>query len=149
MSARQIETTLDIAAPPPRVWADLTDFTKFAEWSRFILGIHGELRTGAKLEVRLDDGSGPMTMRPELLVSAEHEELRWKGKVGANFVFSGEHYFQLTPLPSGGTRLTHGEIFAGFLAPFFWNTLNTRTRKAFGEFNEALRARCESHDRRN
>lgn len=141
--SKQIETTIDISAPLPRVWSELTNFARFPEWSRFILGINGELRQGAKLEVRLDDGSGPMTMRPEVLVSAEHAELRWLGKVGASFVFSGEHYFQLSTLEDGRTRLTHGEIFGGALAPFFWNTLNTRTRKAFGEFNQALRLRSE------
>lgn len=144
MSGRTIETTLDIGAPTSRVWQELTDFARFAEWSKFILGIEGELSPGAQLAVRLDDGGGPMTMRPEVLVSDTQAELRWLGKVGASFVFAGEHYFKLAPLPNGGTRLTHGEIFRGILTPLFWGKLNTRTRRAFGEFNEALRVRAET-----
>lgn len=144
MSRRQIETTVDIAASVERVWTELTSFGKYREWSHFILGIDGEPRAGTKLEVRLDDGSRPMTIRPVVLRSSPSEELRWKGKLGAEFLFSGEHYFQLRALPDGRTRLTHGEIFCGILTPLLWGTLNTRTRKAFGEFNEALRVRAES-----
>lgn len=144
MSEKQIETTVDIAAPVQRVWAELTSFANFSEWSRFILAIRGDLRTGSKLEVRLDQGKGPMTIRPQLVVHNERQELRWRGTLGASFVFWGEHYFQLAPLPDGGTRFTHGERFGGVLLPLLWKSLDTQTRKAFGEFNEALRARSEA-----
>lgn len=141
--ARTIETTVDIAAPVQQVWSALTDFARIPEWSRFILKIEGEPKPGARLTVQLDDGAGPMTFRPELIVANDQQELRWLGKVGARAIFAGEHYFQLTALPGGGTRLTHGEIFSGFLTAMLWKKLDTRTRQAFQEFNQALRAHTE------
>jgi hypothetical protein len=143
MKARIIETTIDIAAPVEHVWKTLIDFTSFPEWSRFILAIEGEAQPGTRLSVRLDDGGGAMRMRPEVVACEERVELRWRGVVGAGFLFSGEHRFRLDALP-GGTRLTHGEVFSGVLVPLFWKTLNTRTRQAFHEFNAALRARAEA-----
>ncbi len=143
MNANGIETTVDIAASPQRVWRELTTFTKYPEWSRFIVAIEGQPQPGARLRVRLDDGGAALTIRPELLVARENEELCWRGTLGARVVFSGQHYFRLSPLPDGYTRFTHGEHFGGLLLPFFWKTLDTRTRKSFVRFNEALRARAE------
>jgi len=143
MSGRSIETTLDIAAPVERVWQVLTDFVSYPQWSRFILAIEGEPRPGARLSARLDDGGGAMQISPQVLMCKEHDELRWRGVLGASFLFSGEHYFRLQALPGGRTRLIHGEVFGGVLVPLLWQRLNTRTRQGFEDFNAALRARAE------
>lgn len=145
MFRKTLETTIDIAAPESVVWAILGDFPRFPEWSRFIVGIDGSTNVGSRLSVRLNDGVGkPMSFSPKLLAMTHNEELRWRGTVGARFIFSGEHYFKLMPLPGGRTRVSHGEIFSGLLVPLLWRTLDTRTRTAFGRFNEALKTRVES-----
>jgi hypothetical protein len=141
---RELETSIDISASPQQVWAALTDFSSLEAWSRFILAIDGELRPGAQLTVRLDDGGGPMTIRPRLLVASPQEELRWQGKLGARWVFVGEHYFRVRALADGRTRFIHGEQFDGLLVPLLWRRLDTRTRAGFTAFNEALRARAEA-----
>lgn len=146
MSRRVIETAIDISAPRERAWRVLTDFASFPQWSRFIEAIEGEARPGARLSARLNDGGGAMQIRPEVLV-CEPYELRWLGVLGASFLFSGEHYFRLQPLPGGGTRLTHGEVFGGLMVPLLWPRLNTRTRQGFGDFNAALKAQAEALDR--
>jgi len=143
MTSRQMETVVDIGAPPARVWAQLTRFAAYPEWSRFIASIRGEPRVGERVTVELDDGSRPVTIKPVLLVVAENEELRWRGTLVIPWLFSGEHYFKLTALPDGRTRLTHGEQFGGLLVPLLWRMLDTRIRASFGVFNEALRARAE------
>lgn len=56
MSKHTIETAVDIDAPVERVWRVLTDFAGYQQWNRFILSIAGEMREGARLSVRMDDG---------------------------------------------------------------------------------------------
>jgi hypothetical protein len=146
MSSRAIETTIDISAPIEHAWRVFTDFPSYPQWSRFVVDIRGEPRPGARLSVRLDDGGGAMQIRPEVL-SCEPYELRWRGVLGASFLFSGEHYFRLEALPGGGTRLTHGEVFGGLLVPLLWTRLSTRTRAGFEDFNTALRERAETAER--
>lgn len=143
MSGRSIETTIEIDAPVERVWRVLIDFARFPQWSRFILSIQGEPRPGARLSARLDDGGGAMQIRPEIMTCEPHE-LRWRGVLGASFLFSGEHYFRLEALPGGSTRLTHGEVFGGLLVPLLWKRLDSRTRQGFQDFNTALRERAET-----
>lgn len=143
MTGRVIETSIDISAPVDRVWHVLTDFSSFPQWSRFIVGIEGKPSPGTRISVRLDDGAGIMQIHPQILACGSHE-LRWRGVLAASFIFSGEHYFRLEPLPGGGTRLTHGETFGGALVPLLWKRLDARTRQAFHRFNAALRERCEA-----
>jgi hypothetical protein len=143
MSLRKIETSMDISAPVERVWRILTDFASFPQWSRFVVAISGEMRPGARLAVRLDDGGGAMQFRPTLLACAPYE-LRWRGVLGASFLFSGEHRLCLETLPGERTRLMHGEVFGGLLVPLLWGRLDTRTRRGFEAFNAALRRHAET-----
>lgn len=145
MSQRIIETTIDIAAPTETVWRALVDFPSYPQWSRFILSIEGEARRGAPLAVRLDDsGGGVMRMHPRIVAFDTAAELRWRGVVGASFLFTGEHSFRLQPLSKDATRFTQSEAFGGVLVPLFWKRLDTHTRRAFHSFNDALRARAEA-----
>lgn len=144
MFDKQMETSVEIAASPQRVWRELTSFGQYGTWSRFVQSIQGEPRVGARLTVKLDDGGGAMVIKPTLIVVRENEELCWEGKLGTGLVFAGQHYFKLIGQPDGYTRFVHGERFRGALVPALWGRLDTRTRKAFEQFNEALRDRSES-----
>lgn len=145
MPNRHLETAIEIAASPQRVWRELTNFSKYREWSRFVVSVLGEPRVGERLTIKLDQGRGrPMVIKPELISVRENQELCWEGKLGTSLLFAGQHYFRLTPLPDGYTRFTHGEHFRGVLVPALWKTLDTTTRAAFERFNEALRERSES-----
>jgi hypothetical protein len=146
MSTHTIKTAVDIDAPVERVWRVLADFAGYPQWSRFILAIAGEMREGARLSVRMDDGGGAVTVSPTIQVCEAPVELRWRGVLGARFLFSAEHYFQLEQLPDGGTRLNHGELFGGVLTPLFWRRFDTRTRHAVHEFNAAIRSRAENSE---
>lgn len=50
---RELRREIDIDAPPAAVWAVLTDTRSYSEWNPFIPHLAGELREGAKLEVRI------------------------------------------------------------------------------------------------
>lgn len=51
---RELRREIDIDAPPAAVWAVLTDTRSYSEWNRFMPHLAGELREGAKLEVRIE-----------------------------------------------------------------------------------------------
>lgn len=142
--ARMIETTIDIDAPTPLVWNTLTDFERFPEWSTFILGLTGDVAVGNSVVVRLNDGGGEMKMTPRIIAREDLHKLIWRGKMGASWLFSGEHRFVLTELEGGKTRFSHSEEFTGILVPLLWKIIDKRTRPAFVAFNKALCHRCEN-----
>jgi len=50
---RELRREIEIDAPPERIWAVVTDFGAYQEWNPFIRRISGELREGARLEVKI------------------------------------------------------------------------------------------------
>lgn len=142
--ARIVESIIEINAPAQDVWRVLTAFPAFGEWSRFILSAEGQPALGERLVLKMNDGGGVMTFKPTVVACSPGREFGWRGTVGAGFLFAGEHRFTLQERAGGVTRFIHRETFSGLLVPLFWQTLNTRTRAAFGDFNLALKARVEA-----
>ena len=141
---RRIATTIDISAPPERVWAILTDFPAHAGWNPFITAISGEPKAGARLAIRVEPPGGKgMSFRPRVLVAEPERELRWLGRLIVPGLFDGEHYFLLEPI-AGGTRLTHGENFRGVLVAMMGDASFAAIESGFSAMNAALKARAET-----
>src|ERR1700742_1628720 len=93
---REIQSQIDIDAPPEAVWAVLADTAAYPEWNPFLRRLSGELREGAKLEVEIaPPGARAMTFKPTVLAADEGRELRWLGRLIAPRVFDGEHRLRL------------------------------------------------------
>jgi len=89
------------------------------------------------------DGGAPTTFTPTLRAVRENEEFRWLGKMSTPGLFSGEHAFELTPLPDDRTRLVHSELFKGLLVRVLRRMLD-QTERDFVALNEALKKRVEA-----
>lgn len=140
----EIQTHIDIDAPPERVWSVLTDFERHPTWNPFIREIRGEVRQGARLHVRLGPPDGnPTTFTPVVTRAEPNRELSWLGLLVTSWVFRGEHAFRLEPLGDGRTRFYHGESFGGVLVPLMRKRLDTDTRRGFELMNEALKREAE------
>ena len=137
-----IDTSIDIAASPTRVWKILTDFAAYPEWNPFITRIAGLPVVGGRLVVTIQPpGRKAMMFRPIVLAATPEVELRWRGRLLIPGLFDGEHLFRLSPA-NGGCRLDHSEAFSGLLAGLLGGTLPA-TRRGFVAMNEALKARAE------
>ncbi len=141
---RRIDTSIEITAPPERVWAILTDFAEYPGWNPFIRSVKGEAREATRLEVVIGaPGSKPMTFRPTVLQAVAPRSLAWLGRLGVRGLFDGEHHFELDDLGAGRTRLRQYETFRGLLVPFTGKALAT-AQGGFEAMNQALRARAEA-----
>ena len=141
----EIRYSIGISAPIARVWEILSDFPAYPSWNPFIRSISGTQTAGSRLKVRIQpQGGRPMTLAPMLLDFSPQKEFRWKGQLLVPGVFDGEHYFQLSERAEGGTCLTHGEVFSGFLIPLvFRGALRCGTELGFQAMNQALKDRAE------
>jgi hypothetical protein len=143
----ELRTEIVIDAAPPEVWRVLIDFRAYHEWNPFITSIAGELAVGQRLSVVLSPPeSSEWRFRPLLVRCDEPHELRWRGRLGLDAVFRGEHFFQLSKTDSGGTRVVHGEDFSGLLVKLMGRKL-TQTARGFVYMNRALKRRVEHHGR--
>jgi hypothetical protein len=141
MGQTEIQTEIDIAAPPSVVWGVLTDFTGFREWNPMVTSAEGSATEGsfATLHYRSHIGV-PLHFRVRITCSERDRELRW---VGSRLGISGEHYFKLINQNSG-TRLVHGEVFRGLLAQPLGFLFRDQV-PVFEAFNEALKRMSEHH----
>jgi carbon monoxide dehydrogenase subunit G len=110
---RDFRTSIDIAAPPDRVWSIMRDVERWHEWTASITGIErlddGPLRVGSRARVRQ-----PKLPTNEFVVTAleEGRGFTWESKsLGVRGI--GHHSIEPT---ARGCRVTLGVDFRGPLA---------------------------------
>jgi hypothetical protein len=140
----RLDTSIDIAATPGRVWSILTGLTDYARWNPFIRTIDGALEVGRTLDLTLEPPGGrTMRFHPVVLAVEPERELRWKGKLLIPGLFDGEHWFRLRHAAHGHVTFEQGELFTGMLVPRFKPTIESSTRAGFVAMNEALKREAE------
>ncbi|AFK17928.1 SRPBCC domain-containing protein [Haloferax mediterranei ATCC 33500] len=140
----ELTTSIEIDAPPERVWEVLIDFDHYPEWNPF-MRIAGRPNEGATLTVHLmPPGGRESVFEPDVTRCERHRELVWVGHLIVPGLFDGEHRFRLEPLGGGErTRFEHTETFSGLLSgPFMW-FMGDETRAGFVAMNEGLKTRVE------
>jgi hypothetical protein len=146
---RELRSEIEIDAPPERVWAVLTEFAAYPEWNPFIRRISGELREGARLEMRIEPpGARATTFKPTVRAVERNRELRWLGRLLVRGIFDGEHSLLIEPREGGRSRFIQSERFSGFLVGFFKGTL-AKTEGGFKQMNAALKTRVEQPSAQN
>lgn len=109
----RLETTAFLPAPPAAVWAVLTDFPGYGSWNPGMTDGTGSAAPGATIgfTVAAPDGSGRRyPMKARIVELDAPRALAWRGGMWPLLV--GRHYFRLEA-EGDGTRLIHGEDFAG------------------------------------
>ena len=140
----ELRSRITIDADAVRVWSILADFAAYPGWNPFITRISGSAAVGSRLEVLIQPAGGKaMTFRPTVLVSEEHRELRWLGRLLVHGLFDGEHRFRIEAQGTGRVLFHQEETFRGLLVPLFRSSLDTGTRQGFETMNAALKARAE------
>ena len=140
---KNIQTEILINTDITKVWDVLMNFESYPKWNPFITSISGEQKLGSRLTVSINPpGGNGMTFKPNILTLEANKEFIWKGKLGINGIFDGEHYFMLESLDKDITKLIHGEKFSGLLVPLVGKMLD-KTKKGFQLMNESIKNECE------
>ena len=138
--AGTVRTSIDIAAPPARVWAVLVDTAAWPTWNPEIADLHGPLVPGARIEIHEGAGDDAMVFHPVIRTVDPQRELSWRGRILAPHVFDVLHAFTLAPMQSGGTRFTQSEQVRGVL---LWLFDVEQLRPSSHAMDRALKARAE------
>ena len=144
---KRILTSVYLPQAPDRVWDELADFARYAEWNPLTVEAHGEARAGARVSMRfLNPASPGATVRLTVTVTRAEPSrvLAWRGHVP--LLFTGDHLFELQP-ETGGTRLFHSETLTG-LIPWRWSDdqIETAFVPAYEAMNRALAERLAALD---
>jgi hypothetical protein len=141
---QEVQTHIDIEAPPSLVWAILADFGTYRRWNPLISGILGRPANGAQLEVRLrSPGGNDVSIRSMIVRVREPRELRWLERWIVPGLFASERRFRIEALPQGGVRFHHGEQVRGIMVPLLSQRRRLRGKSGFDAMNTALKQRAE------
>lgn len=134
----EILLEIDLAAPPERVWAVLTDFARYPEWNPYQT-IEGKAEPLAIVRVssRGLDGRAFPTARAGVWKFEPNVRLEFLS--GIPLWFTSTRVFQLSPSP-GGTLLKHGARFSGLWAgwQFSHGHKIERLKPIYEAFQQAL-----------
>ena len=141
---RSIDTVIEIAARPQRVWDVLGDFAHYPEWNRFLLRVEGRLAVSARIRFRFElPRDFRMNAMATVLKVEPSRELRWAGHLLWPWLFRAEHYFVIERIATERIRFLHGEIFSGLLLPLAWLILRGQGPPVYEQMNADLKQRCE------
>ena len=142
---KEIKSQITINAPINRVWDVLANFEAYASWSPTIRKFFGNPTVGHRTKVLLQQPNGfKIKMNPVFLKMDQNQELRWKGRLGIDGIFDGEHYFQLTAINETQTLFVQGEIFSGILVGLLKKMIDVDTLQGFELFNQAIKQEVEN-----
>jgi uncharacterized protein YndB with AHSA1/START domain len=114
----EIEASIQIAAPPERVWALAMDPDRLADWVTIHRRMHGhdggELRRGYQMEQTLHLRGVSFKVHWELVACREARHAEWHGRGPARS--HAETEYNLTPT-DGGTRFDYRNVFHPPLGP--------------------------------
>ena len=138
---KKVSATTWIDASPMKVWAILTDLSRYQDWNPFFREAAGEIAVGRRIFLRAYPAGGrPMKIRPTITAADAGAELAWAARLPG--IISGEHRFTLRS-GNGGTLVVQSETFRGLLIPFSGKAL-ARAETSFQALNDALKARAEA-----
>ena len=143
---REIRTEIEIDAPAAIVWVVVTDIDAYADWNPLITQSSGVVEVGRYLlNQREVPGDKPRTNAVQVSVVEEWRVFETVGRIaGMARVLQGRHRIELEATAEG-TRLTHTEVFTGFLTRLVMReSVRVRVEEGFGAMNEALKARAET-----
>jgi len=119
-------TSIEIAAPPERVWRAVTALDEYPRWNPFIVRVEGQAVPGAFLMLHLRWADRRPGRSPEIVTVVAHpadgrpgvfayRSTLWLTRLG---LLRAERFQRISPLPGGGTRYETVEAFHGPLARF-------------------------------
>ncbi len=141
----EVKAETEIDAPAEKVWSVLTDLPRFSSWNPFIRKAFGSMEVGGEVHVRVKP-SLPIRLpfHATVLYREDNRALRWRGEVLGWWLASGDHMFEIEPLPNGHVRFMQRERFGGILPRLASKLLVREAQRGFDAMNEAIKQRAEA-----
>ena len=137
---KSFSTSIKIQAAPEKIWAILTDASRWTEWNTTVDRIEGKIAPGEKVTVyvKINPGRGfPLKVRefvsPQRMVWADGMPLG---------LFKGERTYTLTKQTDGSTEFAMREEFTGLLSGMITKSIPDM-QPAFEQFAACLKQRAE------
>jgi uncharacterized protein YndB with AHSA1/START domain len=141
MTSMEARTSIDVAAPPDRVWEVLVDVERWPEWTDSVTSVRsldpGPLAVGARVEIsqpRIPTGTYTVTALDP------GSAFTWEQRQPGSTV-SAHH--ECIPLPDGGTRVELRVVMGGAVGGVVGRLYRKLTERYLAMEAAGLKARAE------
>jgi uncharacterized protein YndB with AHSA1/START domain len=141
MTDMEARTSIDVAAPPARVWNVLVDVERWPEWTASVTSVRalepGPLAVGSRVEIsqpRIPTGAYTVTALDP------GRAFTWEQRQPGSTV-SAHH--ECTPLPGGGTRVELRVVMGGVVGGVVGRLYRKLTERYLAMEAAGLKARAE------
>jgi uncharacterized protein YndB with AHSA1/START domain len=141
MTSMEARTSIDVAAPPDRVWEVLVDVERWPEWTDSVTSVRsldpGPLAVGARVEIsqpRIPTGTYTVTALDP------GSAFTWEQRQPGSTV-SAHH--ECIPLPDGGTRFELRVVMGGAVGGVVGRLYRKLTERYLAMEAAGLKARAE------
>lgn len=137
---KSFQIAINIRADASKIWAILTDGSRWLDWNPTVTKIEGTITPGARLKVytKLSPGRAFPVKVAEFV---PNERMVWKGGMPLG-LFKGVRTYTLKPVEGGQTEFAMSEVFSGLMAPLITKSIPD-LQPSFVEFANALKKRAE------
>lgn len=109
---RVVRVAVEIAAPPERLWALLTNAADLPRWNSTVTQIEGRITPGERLAIGVPITSS--TFKVTVDVVEPPARLVWSD---GSVMFRGVRTYTRAPTAAGATRVVVEEVFTGIMLP--------------------------------
>lgn len=140
---REFEISSPVSGEPHEVWATLTNFSRYGEWSQLVPVAEGSLVPGACLDLRLQGPGGlRMPFRPTVVATDPPREFVLEASAGHRSLIHLVHTFTLAGSAPKLFLQQRWEA-TGALVPLLWPLLRLAMAR-FDRLGEDLNARMSA-----
>ncbi len=141
---QEIYTECEINAPADKVYAVISDFHNYNQWTKNLV-IEGDTSIGGKMTVMVNDrGTGWVKLSSRMIKNGEGI-VSFENSLYAPFLFKGLHRYEAIPCSENRAKFVNAEVFSGLSVPFVRKRLLRDTRKFKENTNAALKKYVEEH----
>ena len=140
----RIHYSLDIDAPPERVWEVITDLPRYGEWNPFVVACRSTLALGDPIEMRVKLFSAfAQPQRETILEHVPGKRLCYGLRPTPLGTLASRRCHEVWPLDAGRTRYGSRFELTGWLSPVVRALLSVQLTRGFRAMTEAIRLRAE------
>lgn len=149
MTRRLYAASVEIDAPPDRVWSVLIDLERYPEWNPFTIAARSTLRVGDPIDMRVRMMRLGVTLEQREIVREldAPRRMRWNMQLGSPRLLTGDREQRLTPLPGDRTRYVTEDAIDGALAPLVHRLFGSSLDLGFESMARALARECAERSR--
>jgi len=140
-----IETEIEIAAPPEKVWGILTEVERWHEWSPTSNASEGTAELGSTLAITMmskEEGKDGPKYNPKIIQIDEPNYFHWRAHMMAGFIFTNDKIIELEKTDTG-TKVIHKETFKGLMAAAMKGQMEKGVPPMLNMMNDALKNLAE------